>query len=159
LKVQDGCNNRCSFCIIPSVRGQSRSMKLERVIAEADALVESGYREIVLSGINLGRWAATSSRKCGSTNCSALCWSVPALKRYASARLSRWTGATKLIALVAGSSRIARHAHLPLQSGSDAILRGMHRKYRPWHYAEKIRKSMKPCQVRPLARMSWSASQ
>jgi threonylcarbamoyladenosine tRNA methylthiotransferase MtaB len=56
LKVQDGCNNRCSFCIIPSVRGQSRSMKLERVIAEANALVAVGYREIVLSGINLGRW-------------------------------------------------------------------------------------------------------
>ena len=56
LKVQDGCDNRCSFCIIPSVRGQSRSMKLDRVIEEANALVAAGYREIVLSGINLGRW-------------------------------------------------------------------------------------------------------
>jgi threonylcarbamoyladenosine tRNA methylthiotransferase MtaB len=56
LKVQDGCNNRCSFCIIPSVRGHSRSMQLDRVIAEANALVAAGYREIVLSGINLGRW-------------------------------------------------------------------------------------------------------
>ena len=56
LKVQDGCDNRCSFCIIPSVRGQSRSMQLDRVIAEANALVAAGYREIVLSGINLGRW-------------------------------------------------------------------------------------------------------
>src|SRR5580765_3086598 len=56
LKVQDGCDNRCSFCIIPSVRGQSRSMALDRVIEEANALVAAGYREIVLSGINLGRW-------------------------------------------------------------------------------------------------------
>jgi threonylcarbamoyladenosine tRNA methylthiotransferase MtaB len=56
LKVQDGCNNRCSFCIIPYVRGKSRSLKLEQVLGEVDALVANGYREIVLSGINLGRW-------------------------------------------------------------------------------------------------------
>ncbi len=56
LKVQDGCDNRCSFCVIPYVRGQSRSLPLERVIAEVGTLVESGYREVVISGINLGRW-------------------------------------------------------------------------------------------------------
>jgi len=56
LKVQDGCNNRCSFCIIPYVRGRSRSLRLDRVLVEVDALVAKGYREIVLSGINLGRW-------------------------------------------------------------------------------------------------------
>ena len=56
LKVQDGCNNRCSFCIIPFVRGKSRSLKLEQVLASVRQLVASGYREIVLSGINLGRW-------------------------------------------------------------------------------------------------------
>ncbi len=56
LKVQDGCNNRCSFCIIPSVRGRSRSLKLDEVLREVDGLVANGYREIVLSGINLGRW-------------------------------------------------------------------------------------------------------
>ena len=56
LKVQDGCNNRCSFCIIPFVRGRSRSLQLDDVIRETNALVARGYREIVLSGINLGRW-------------------------------------------------------------------------------------------------------
>ncbi len=56
LKVQDGCNNRCSFCIIPFVRGKSRSLKMEQVLASVRQLVASGYREIVLSGINLGRW-------------------------------------------------------------------------------------------------------
>ena len=56
LKVQDGCDNRCSFCVIPSVRGQSRSLPLERVISEAAALVNAGYKELVISGINLGRW-------------------------------------------------------------------------------------------------------
>src|SRR5271165_4192465 len=56
LKVQDGCDNRCSFCVIPYVRGQSRSLPGERVIAEVRTLVEAGYREVVISGINLGRW-------------------------------------------------------------------------------------------------------
>src|SRR5229473_6273380 len=56
LKVQDGCDNRCSFCVIPYVRGQSRSLPKERVIAEVRTLVEAGYREVVISGINLGRW-------------------------------------------------------------------------------------------------------
>ena len=56
LKVQDGCNNRCSFCVIPFVRGQSRSLKMDRVIHEVNTLVNAGYREVVISGINLGRW-------------------------------------------------------------------------------------------------------
>src|SRR5439155_21093601 len=56
LKVQDGCDNRCSFCVIPYVRGQSRSPKLDQVIREVKALVDAGYREVVISGINLGRW-------------------------------------------------------------------------------------------------------
>src|SRR5208282_4621144 len=56
LKVQDGCDNRCSFCVIPSVRGHSRSLPLPQIISEIDALVAAGYREVVISGINLGRW-------------------------------------------------------------------------------------------------------
>ncbi|PYX52820.1 MAG: hypothetical protein DMG73_21550, partial [Acidobacteria bacterium] len=56
LKVQDGCDNRCSFCVIPFVRGHSRSLPLPQILREVNALVESGYREVVISGINLGRW-------------------------------------------------------------------------------------------------------
>src|SRR5579859_5414353 len=56
LKVQDGCDNRCSFCVIPYVRGQSRSLPLGKILTEVDALIHAGYREIVISGINLGRW-------------------------------------------------------------------------------------------------------
>ena len=62
LKVQDGCNNRCSFCIIPSVRGRSRSLALNEVVREVNALVAQGYRELVISGINLGRWGRDLSR-------------------------------------------------------------------------------------------------
>jgi threonylcarbamoyladenosine tRNA methylthiotransferase MtaB len=140
LKVQDGCNNRCSFCIIPSVRGQSRSMHLERVIEEARALVRAGYREIVLSGINLGRWGRDFQPQQGFAQLLlALLTDTDVEKiRISSVEPMDWTD--ELIALVAGSPRIAKHAHVPLQSGSDRILRAMHRRYRPWHYMEKIRK-------------------
>jgi len=140
LKVQDGCDNRCSFCIIPSVRSQSRSMALERVIEEANALVAAGYREIVLSGINLGRWGRDfQPQQRFEQLVRALLEHTDIEKiRISSVEPMDWTD--ELIALVAGSPRIAKHAHVPLQSGSDCILRRMHRKYRPWHYAEKIRK-------------------
>jgi threonylcarbamoyladenosine tRNA methylthiotransferase MtaB len=140
LKVQDGCDNRCSFCIIPSVRGQSRSMQLDRVIAEANALVTAGYREVVLSGINLGRWGRDfqPQQKFEQLVRALLEYTGIEKIRISSVEPMDWND--ELITLVAGSPRIARHAHVPLQSGSDRILRRMHRKYRPWHYAEKIRK-------------------
>jgi threonylcarbamoyladenosine tRNA methylthiotransferase MtaB len=140
LKVQDGCNNRCSFCIIPSVRGQSRSMQLHRVIEEANALVAAGYREIVLSGINLGRWGRDfhPQQKFEQLVRALLEYTGIEKIRISSVEPMDWSD--ELIALVAGSTRIAKHAHVPLQSGSDHILRRMHRKYRPWHYSEKIRK-------------------
>jgi threonylcarbamoyladenosine tRNA methylthiotransferase MtaB len=140
LKVQDGCNNRCSFCIIPSVRGQSRSMKLDRVITEANALVAAGYREIVLSGINLGRWGRdfAPQQRFEQLLRALLEHTDVAKLRISSVEPMDWSD--ELIALVASSPRVSKHAHVPLQSGSDRILRRMHRRYRPWHYAEKIRR-------------------
>lgn len=140
LKVQDGCNNRCSFCIIPSVRGQSRSMKLDRVIEEANALVAAGYREIVLSGINLGRWGRDFQPQQKFENLVRALLEHTGIEKIRISSVEPMDWSDDLIALVAGSARIAKHAHVPLQSGSDPILRRMHRKYRPWHYAEKIRK-------------------
>jgi threonylcarbamoyladenosine tRNA methylthiotransferase MtaB len=140
LKVQDGCNNRCSFCIIPSVRGQSRSMQLDRVIAEANALVAAGYREIVLSGINLGRWGRDFQPQQKFENLIRALLEHTGIEKIRISSVEPMDWSDDLIALVAGSPRIAKHAHVPLQSGSDRILRRMHRKYRPWHYAGKIRK-------------------
>jgi threonylcarbamoyladenosine tRNA methylthiotransferase MtaB len=140
LKVQDGCGNRCSFCIIPSVRGQSRSMKVDRVIAEANALVRAGYREIVLSGINLGRWGRDFEPQQRFEQLLRALLQHTGIEKIRISSVEPMDWSDELIALVATSSRIAKHAHLPLQSGSDHILRRMHRKYRPWHYAEKIRK-------------------
>ncbi|HEV7520113.1 MAG TPA: tRNA (N(6)-L-threonylcarbamoyladenosine(37)-C(2))-methylthiotransferase MtaB [Candidatus Angelobacter sp.] len=140
LKVQDGCGNRCSFCIIPSVRGQSRSMKMDRVLEEANALVAAGYREIVLSGINLGRWGRDFQPQQKFEHLIRALLEHTDIERIRISSVEPMDWSDELIALVAGSPRVAKHAHVPLQSGSDQILRRMHRKYRPWHYAEKIRK-------------------
>ena len=138
LKVQDGCNNRCSFCIIPYVRGKSRSLKLDEVVHEVDALVTSGFREIVLSGINLGRWGRELAPR---TNFAAMLRMIlerTAIEKLRISSVEPMDWSNELIELVASSPRICKHAHVPLQSGSDKILRKMHRKYRPWHYADRI---------------------
>jgi threonylcarbamoyladenosine tRNA methylthiotransferase MtaB len=140
LKVQDGCNNRCSFCIIPYVRGSSRSLRLDHVVREVDALVANGYREIVLSGINLGRWGRELTPR---TNFASMLRAILEQTEIEKLRISSvepmdWTN--EVIELVASSPRICKHAHVPLQSGSDKVLRKMHRKYRPWHYADRIQR-------------------
>ena len=138
LKIQDGCNNRCSFCVIPYVRGRSRSPKAEHVIREVDSLAASGYREIVLSGINLGRWGRELLPRTSFTALLREILQSTGIEkiRIGSVEPMDWTN--ELIELVASSPRICKHAHLPLQSGSDKVLRRMHRKYRPWHYADRI---------------------
>ena len=140
LKVQDGCNNRCSFCIIPSVRGRSRSLALDEVVREVNALVDQGYRELVISGINLGRWGRDLSQpgKFAALLRAILDRTSLERLRISSVEPMDWTD--EVISIVSSSDRIANHAHVPMQSGSDLVLRLMHRKYRPWHYADKIRK-------------------
>jgi threonylcarbamoyladenosine tRNA methylthiotransferase MtaB len=145
LKVQDGCDNRCSFCVIPSVRGHSRSLPQLDIIRELNALVAAGYRELVISGINLGRWGRDLAPGAGrqTPNFESLIRAILAQTHLEKLRISSvepmdWSD--DLIGLVATSPRIAKHAHVPLQSGSDSVLRRMHRKYRPWHYCEKIEK-------------------
>ena len=167
LKVQDGCDNRCSFCVIPFVRGHSRSLPLERVIAEAQSLVDAGYKELVISGVNLGRWGRDFSDtrrppsavgrttveleskdegqrpKTGHQQLPSLIRAIlgrTSLEKLRVSSVEPMDWSEELISLMATSPRIAKHAHVPLQSGSDGVLRRMHRKYRPWHYREKILK-------------------
>lgn len=138
LKVQDGCDNRCSFCVIPSVRGQSRSLPLSEITREIDVLVAAGYREVVISGINLGRWGRDLFPQRRFEDAIRAILNETALEKLRVSSVEPMDWSDDLIELFAGNSRIARHAHVPLQSGSDAVLRRMHRKYRPWHYREKI---------------------
>jgi len=140
LKVQDGCDNRCSFCVIPSVRGQSRSLPLARVVDEVNGLVSAGYQEVVISGINLGRWGRDLDGHYHFEDLvrTIVCETSLAKLRISSVEPMDWSD--ELIALMAESPRIAKHAHVPMQSASDAVLRRMHRKYRPWHYYNKLQK-------------------
>jgi threonylcarbamoyladenosine tRNA methylthiotransferase MtaB len=140
LKIQDGCNNRCSFCIIPFVRGRSRSAPVEEAIDQVRRLAAK-YKEIVLSGINLGRWGRDLP---GGMRLADLLRRILAETPVERLRLSSvepmdWS--EDLLELVASSPRIAKHVHAPLQSGSDRVLRRMHRKYRPRHYADRIEKA------------------
>jgi threonylcarbamoyladenosine tRNA methylthiotransferase MtaB len=143
LKIQDGCDNRCSFCVIPYVRGQSRSLEMERIVGEVNALVGSGYREVVISGINLGRWGRDLGAGGRQATLESLVRAIldeTSLEKLRISSVEPMDWSDELISLVAGSPRIAKHAHVPMQSGSDSVLRRMHRKYRPWHYREKIEK-------------------
>jgi len=143
LKVQDGCDNRCSFCIIPYVRGQSRSLPLAEILRQVESLVATGYREVVISGINLGAWGrdlAGGGQRLRLADLIAAILEHTSLEklRVSSVELMDWSD--ELIRLMADSPRVAKHAHVPLQSGSDRVLRKMHRRYRPWHYRERIEK-------------------
>jgi len=140
LKVQDGCNNRCSFCIIPFTRGQSRSLDVNEAVREVNELVNAGYKEVVISGINLGRWGRDFANQNRFEDLIRAILDRTTLEKLRISSVEPMDWSDELIGLVASSSRIAKHAHVPLQSGSDTILRRMHRKYRPWHYEERVRK-------------------
>ncbi len=140
LKVQDGCNNRCSFCVIPYVRGRSRSMPLKDIIGQVNGLVAAGYREVVISGINLGRWGRDLRPQLRFPALVRAILEQTGLERLRLSSIEPMDWSDELIELAASSVRIAKHAHVPMQSGSDRILRRMHRKYRPWHYAQRLQK-------------------
>ena len=138
LKVQDGCNNRCSYCVIPLVRGRSRSLPADQAVSQIRELAHAGVKEIVLSGINLGSYgrdlaprvdlAGLIRRILGETSIQML--------RFSSIEPQDIT--EDFVCLIASSARLAPHFHVPLQSGSDRILKAMHRWYRTAHYSERV---------------------
>jgi threonylcarbamoyladenosine tRNA methylthiotransferase MtaB len=145
LKIQEGCGNRCTFCVIPQTRGPSKSLPAAVVMRQVEGFVAAGGNELVLSGINLGRWGRDLPSTGGAVphTLSGLVRQIferTALPRLRLSSIEPMDWDTEMIALMAefGGSRLARHAHLPLQSGSDAVLRRMHRRYRPWHYTQKV---------------------
>ncbi|MBL8293271.1 MAG: tRNA (N(6)-L-threonylcarbamoyladenosine(37)-C(2))-methylthiotransferase MtaB [Bryobacterales bacterium] len=139
LKIQDGCNNVCSFCIIPSVRGRSRSASPEQVVQEVRHLAER-YREVVLSGINLGRWGRDVHRPQPYRLAGLirrLLKETP-IDRLRLSSVEPMDFSDELLELMAASPRIAPHVHAPLQSGADSVLKRMKRRYRTRHYADRI---------------------
>jgi threonylcarbamoyladenosine tRNA methylthiotransferase MtaB len=135
VKLQDGCNANCSFCIIPAVRGRSRSLDPAGAIAETAALAARGYREVVFSGIHLGTYGRDLPVK---TSLFALVSSVlervPGLERLRLSSIEPLEVTPDIVKLVAEHPRVARHLHVPLQSGSAKILRRMRRPYTPDEY-------------------------
>ena len=138
VKVQDGCNANCSFCIIPSVRGRSRSIAPEAALDEVGNLVARGYKEVVFSGIHLGTYGRDLRSKTTFYDlvCSAL--TIPGLERLRLSSIEPLEVVPELIDLVAAHPRLARHFHIPLQSGSTRILRAMYRPYSAGYYRDLV---------------------
>jgi threonylcarbamoyladenosine tRNA methylthiotransferase MtaB len=140
LKIQDGCNNRCSFCIIPFVRGRSRSAPAQQVVEQVRSL-GARYREVVLSGINLGRWGREPGSRMRLADLIRMLLAETDVERLRLSSVEPMDFSDDLLGLMASSNRIAKHVHAPLQSGCDRTLRRMHRKYRPKHYEDRVRKT------------------
>jgi len=138
LKIQDGCNSRCSFCVIPFVRGKSRSLPPETVIRELQNLSQSGYREIVLSGINLGTYGRDLSPRVEFEDLLRRILDETSVERLRISSIEPMDVTQDLLELFASTERLAQHFHMPLQSGSDRILAAMHRWYRAEHYARRV---------------------
>ena len=142
LKIQEGCNQYCSYCIIPYARGPIRSRSLQSIRKEVQCLTEAGYREIVLIGIHLGCYG--KEMKDGTTLYDAVqaALSVPTLQRLRLGSLESVEVEERLLDLMGTDKRLCPHLHLPLQSGCDKILKDMHRPYDTKRFAtllEQIR--------------------
>src|SRR5881296_2356435 len=138
LKIQDGCDSRCSYCVIPFVRGKSRSLPPGEVIREIQRLAETGYREIVLSGINLGTYGRDLSPRVEFEDLLRRILGETSVERLRISSIEPLDVTQDLVDLFASTDRIAQHFHMPLQSASNRILAAMHRWYRAEHYARRV---------------------
>lgn len=137
-KIQDGCNRKCSYCVIPSVRGPSRSLDMETVVQDVQRLIDGGYREIVLTGVDLGTYGLDLSPATDLLRLLNMIDSLPSIGRLRLSSIEPMELHPELIEKLTGSNKICRHFHIPLQSGCDRILERMSRTYTRDQYAEKI---------------------
>ncbi len=135
LKIQDGCNFVCNFCIIPTARGPARSRKLSDIIREAEKLVEQGHREIVLTGVNIGTYSSDRYR---IMDVLLALEKIDGLDRLRLSSIEPTTIPEDLIRHIAASEKICNYLHIPMQSGDDRILASMRRKYTAAEFAEFI---------------------
>ena len=136
VKIQDGCNAYCSYCVIPYTRGGLRSKKMDKVIEEVSSLVKNGYKEIVLTGIHTGRYGIDIN-----TNLETLLDELVKIEglyriRLSSIEINELT--PHIIELISTNDKIAKHLHVPIQSGSDKILKSMNRRYNKEEFINKI---------------------
>jgi threonylcarbamoyladenosine tRNA methylthiotransferase MtaB len=139
LKIQDGCDFMCSFCLIPFARGRERSRVIDDVLREARDLAAHGYRELVLTGVNIGRYA------CQDLGLVELVQELEAIPEVSRIRISSIEPTTVPLALLehmAASTKLCHYLHLPLQSGDEGILRAMNRRYGVDDYEELVRRAL-----------------
>ena len=143
VKIQDGCQHRCAFCIVPYARGGSRSQEPEVVANQVSRLVEAGYGEVVLTGVDMGHYGWDLVPRTSLAALLPRLEDVPGLRRLRLSSLLPPYFTDELIEVIAGSPRICAHLHIPLQSGSDRILRLMRRPYNTGIYRSLVERLSK----------------
>lgn len=138
LKIQDGCNYVCSFCIIPFARGRSRTISIEDAVSEAKKLVAKGYREIILTGVNIGEYERSSGERLEDLVKSII--EVEGLERLRLGSVEPNTITDDLLKVLKESGKYQDHFHIPMQSGSDVTLKSMRRKYDVEFYKNIVHK-------------------
>ncbi len=140
LKIQEGCNNFCTFCIIPWSRGLLRSRKPENVLAQAQSLVDAGYEEIVLTGIHTAGYGEDLDNYNFAALLRDLDTKVAGLKRIRISSIEASQVTDEVLAVLNSSQKFCRHLHIPLQAGDDTVLKRMRRKYTTAEYADRLRR-------------------
>ncbi|TRM12748.1 tRNA (N(6)-L-threonylcarbamoyladenosine(37)-C(2))-methylthiotransferase MtaB [Lentibacillus cibarius] len=143
LKIQEGCNNFCTFCIIPWSRGLLRSRDPENVLEQAQNLVDAGYKEIVLTGIHTAGYGEDMNDYNFAKLLQDLETKVDGLKRIRISSIEASQITDEVIDVLDKSEKIVRHLHIPLQAGSDSVLHRMRRKYSTGYYKQKVDKIRK----------------
>ncbi|ASS71932.1 tRNA (N(6)-L-threonylcarbamoyladenosine(37)-C(2))-methylthiotransferase MtaB [Bacillus atrophaeus] len=143
LKIQEGCNNFCTFCIIPWARGLLRSRDPEEVIKQAQQLVDAGYKEIVLTGIHTGGYGEDMKDYNFAKLLRELDARVDGLKRIRISSIEASQITDEVIEVLDSSDKIVRHLHIPIQSGSNTVLKRMRRKYTMEFFADRLNKLKK----------------
>lgn len=150
IKIEDGCDNFCSYCIIPYARGPVRSRKMEKILAEAERLAGLGYREAVLTGIHVASYGKDMKCGLGLIDVIEAVAGVEGIERIRISSIDPRAFTDGFIARAAACEKLCRHFHISLQSGSAAVLGRMNRKYTPETYLdtlERIRAAMPDCSV------------
>lgn len=140
LKIQEGCTNYCSYCIIPYARGPLRSRSLASVAGEAKKLVDAGFQEIVLTGIHLGAYGRDLSENLTLDDAVKAVLQIPGLTRLRLGSLESIEVSDELITIMQQNPKLCRHLHLPLQAGEDSVLKRMNRHYTTADYRKLLQR-------------------
>ena len=140
LKIQDGCQFMCAFCLIPFARGRERSRFVDDAVREAEALVQRGHRELVLTGVNIGQYQDDDSDLLGLIRRLE---AIEGLERIRISSIEPTTIPEGLLEHMKSSQKLCRYLHVPLQSGHDTILQAMNRRYSVRDYQEAMERAMR----------------